>query len=1023
MAEAIGAAIINAAGSVGVTVTASAGVVGSVAIVAAQMAYGYAEQRRAKRNARAAANDSFTDRTVLLRSAEAPHEYVYGEQKKSGTLLFAHSQVVAAREQYLWLVVALASHQSEAIDKIYLDADEIGPLDGNGDVQYGQTKFWNREISPAFETHAAAVVSGALKITVTLAVHDVLSVTRKPDGGDFGEIVLVEGAHYTRSGSVFTFLDGSGVADTTPVTVAYRWLSADYPLVRAYKYLGASGQTACAALVTASGGRWTNACAVPGETYLVLRLRYHEAVFAQWTQNVSVIMRGKLVYDPRTGATAYSNNPALCARDYLRSSIGYECASTEVIDSAISSQANICDEEIPTNGSGGTQKRYTCDVVLSSEAPLDDNLRKIISSMDGSATYAQGVWHVKAGAYRAPTLSLIAGDVSERGDETVTPGPGIDELVNCVRGKFIDKGSLWQATDYPPVISSAYVTEDGGRREYLDLDLLATIDATRAQRIAKQVLKRARQGVRYAATFKLSAYDTLPGEVVAITHPVLGWDEKPFEVVERRMSFEAGTVTLLTAETDASIFDWTYSEAVGIDPAPNTLLPKPNEVPLVASLDAVSGPTYVRTLSDGSVRALMRVTWAATTHPNVVGGGFVEVEHRRATAATWISAGALRGDATQVDIEGVSRDEVYVVRARYVTGAGIRSTDWAYAVRQVSSAAPGNTAMPAPGANRIQNAALTHDVQHWTKYVPAGMTDAVTLTRETNYGPGTRVPGAMRLNQSGTQNYEAGVQQPDTNARAFSVVAGRKYWAQAALYASQCAGGFLQLTWIDASGNAISTISGSATADRGATDPASEADFNFADVVGVAPTGAVGALFTVRKKPTNYGVQSNLYAMLPAFNEVPLAQTVRPPWSAGTPTNAGTAPRSYASASQTVTFSADNVVFIDALGPQFTAEGAGEVDVTATFEVTASSQGGASSTITVGLLETAKLTLISRQAFTVASGATDTRTMSLTSRYAVNAGDVTQPRVRMTRTRYGVGVGNNTDKLDKLEIWVTPVKR
>jgi hypothetical protein len=47
------------------------------------------------------------------------------------------------------------------------------------------------------------------------------------------------------------------------------------------------------------------------------KLVFNQDTFPQGIPNITVKLRGKKIFDPRTSTTAYSNNAALCIRDYL----------------------------------------------------------------------------------------------------------------------------------------------------------------------------------------------------------------------------------------------------------------------------------------------------------------------------------------------------------------------------------------------------------------------------------------------------------------------------------------------------------------------------------------------------------------------------------------------------------------------------------------------------------------------------------------------------------------------------------
>lgn len=66
--------------------------------------------------------------TQTIRESAAPRQIIYGEVRTGGVLVFA--QTSGVKNEYLNLVIALASHEVEAIGDIYFN-DEVIPLSGN----------------------------------------------------------------------------------------------------------------------------------------------------------------------------------------------------------------------------------------------------------------------------------------------------------------------------------------------------------------------------------------------------------------------------------------------------------------------------------------------------------------------------------------------------------------------------------------------------------------------------------------------------------------------------------------------------------------------------------------------------------------------------------------------------------------------------------------------------------------------------------------------------------------------------
>ena len=82
---------------------------------------------------------------------------------------------------------------------------------------------------------------------------------------------------------------------------------------------------------------------------------------------ITAIIKGKKVYDPRTSTTAWSDNPALCLRDYLTS--GKEGTNTTIYNYGISEDIESVDDDlviIAANVCDHLNYPCFCQVVLGS---------------------------------------------------------------------------------------------------------------------------------------------------------------------------------------------------------------------------------------------------------------------------------------------------------------------------------------------------------------------------------------------------------------------------------------------------------------------------------------------------------------------------------------------------------------------------------------------------------------------------------------------------------------------------------
>jgi hypothetical protein len=139
--------------------------------------------------------------------------------------------------------------------------------------------------------------------------------------------------------------------------------------VRIKKALGSPNQSAESALVSEGIG-WSTAHRLREVAYLYVRLKWDQTVFAGGVPNISAWVRGARILDPRDGATRWSPNAALCARDYLvrpssGTTPGIGAAQTEIDAEALVAAADVCEEIVPVAAS---------DFTISAVAPSTDVL-------------------------------------------------------------------------------------------------------------------------------------------------------------------------------------------------------------------------------------------------------------------------------------------------------------------------------------------------------------------------------------------------------------------------------------------------------------------------------------------------------------------------------------------------------------------------------------------------------------------------------------------------------------------------
>ena len=370
--------------------------------------------------------------------------------------------------------------------------------------------------------------------------------------------------------------------------------------------LGTSGQSASSVLTPVSS--WTSDHKLSGIAYLAFKLEWNQDKFPQGVPNITAVIRGKRVFDPRTSVTGYSTNPALCVRDYLLDQdYGLGESNVNIDSTALEAAADLCDEQVSISA-GGTQDRYQCHGVIDTSNQIKSNIEQMLSSMGGKLTYSGGKYFIDGAEYRAPTVtideSVIVSSIKTQTKQSRR------SIYNGVKGTFISEEKNYKILDYPAQISSTFATEDGDPI-FLDMPLPFVSNNLQAQRLAKIALLKSRQQVVISMTVNLAGLKIKVGDTISVNYDKLGYSGKIFEVIGYELAIsnngEIG-VQLECIETASAIYDWTTSDEEDFLSGGELDLYDGRTVDNVTSLSlteiGLRGP-------DGGVSSAVQLTWTA----------------------------------------------------------------------------------------------------------------------------------------------------------------------------------------------------------------------------------------------------------------------------------------------------------------------------------------------------------------------------------------------------------------------------
>ncbi len=387
-------------------------------------------------------------------------------------------------------------------------------------------------------------------------------------------------------------------------------------------FLGSSAQTVDTRLNTLFPAAWPTTSKGAGIAYSRFEMWFNPDIYGGGVPQVQALIKGAKVFDPRDSTVKFSNNPALCIRDYLTSTIyGLAVPVANLDDQSFIDMANYYDETVNIPGLG-TGPRYTCDGVLDTNRSVVENLAKLCSSARAQVINQGNKWRLITRRQRTVSgIKLDADNTMEGSWNYVLPG---SEVPNFCRATFVDPNQQYQTdtVEWPDTSqANVYLTQDGGYESRIEMDLPFTPSRARAQQLAMTTLKEARAGMAATCVLTEGAMSVQIGDLVQVTQESPGWVDKKFDVLALLLQPDS-TVQAILASYDPTAYD--LDTQVTPTAPPGTNLPDPFTLapPVGLGLD---GSAAQATLTGDGGRYIGRIkaVWSLPSDPFIE---FVEVE-------------------------------------------------------------------------------------------------------------------------------------------------------------------------------------------------------------------------------------------------------------------------------------------------------------------------------------------------------------------------------------------------------------
>ncbi len=649
----------------GITISAGTTVVATIsyatlinaAIVAGSVAYSSAQNRKLQNQLKGLGADRGRD--VMARDPLAYRRLIYGQIRTTGPVVYMATQ--GTKNEYLHLVIVLADHECDELGQITFDNDEEVPLDGSGNATGKYAGYVTIKKFVGTTTQAASSQLQAAFPGVWTADHTLSGIAYLHAKLKFSTDLFPNGIPtikcLTRGKKIYDLRDGSQ-SSGTPST--WKWSCNSALCAADFIHDSKIGR----------GVAWT-------------RIKSAELIEAANTSDEPIV-RGDsftLVCDMLSGNRHIGATPTGVLPGMRVGGTGIPSGTRIVSVDSGGEFFTVDKDPTATNAAvtltfGDIEYRYETHGTVTTDQLLDAVTLELVGAMAGHAIDTGGLWTIRAGAYRTPTVDLTDNDLA--GAFTVIPRLSRRETYNGVKGTYISPYNQWVASDFPSIKNDTYKGWDGGVRLWKDISLPFTTSPAMAQRLAKIDLERGRQQITVEATYKLKAFEVMPIDTVRVTRAELGWTNKEFEITNWKfiqIASDTGIglgVTLSMRETASGVWDWADGEETTVDIAPNTNLPDPSDVPTPTGIVLASGDTNGLLQADGTWAPRMLVTWDSPNNIFVESGGKVRIEYKKSADADWIVWAEIRGDSEFDYITDVHVDEDYDVRIQFQNGLGVR---------------------------------------------------------------------------------------------------------------------------------------------------------------------------------------------------------------------------------------------------------------------------------------------------------------------------------------------------------------
>ena len=394
--------------------------------------------------------------------------------------------------------------------------------------------------------------------------------------------------------------------------------------------------------------------------YVLFKIKYDKEVFTG-VPSRTVIFQGLKVKDYRTGAIAYTQNPALILYDYLtntRYGLGFseDLFDAGSVTSSWWETANYCDLDDPA----ASKKAYYIDYFVGSSLKAQSIIDTILSHFRGVLTWFGGTVYLKYSdlRYEAPLFSITDDHIArdENGNDLVAVSqPNSFGTPDGFNVKFLNKRNEWTIDDFPVGDSNGNISS---------VQFNAFSDRALAEEFAIYLLERQRLNRTIALTLRPSAIEFDVNDVGVLSSTELALTNQLVRVKENSITPDGMSNLLVILESYDlydSVYDPDFSSIYTVN------LPRADSEP-----GSVTNIAFVEELYDYRGRVFSRLKVEFDPPPDFPWFSHIEVYFRTDPLQVYSLLFNSSGNFT---LDPIQENVTYSFRLNSVSEQGIRQED------------------------------------------------------------------------------------------------------------------------------------------------------------------------------------------------------------------------------------------------------------------------------------------------------------------------------------------------------------